>query len=152
MVFKGVKIISACFRDVLHMASALPLFVPHLFFFWCIGKAVFCDCCILAHLSRRLTSELIIRLASVVVVCRLSSVVHRPSSVVCSMSSVNIFKHLLFWNHWADWNEISCGACMGSGNKSLFVRINFCMGKSQNLVFFQKLFQPVIWKFVDAGS
>ena len=32
---------------------------------------------------------------------------------------VNIFKHLL-WNHWADWSQISYGASLGCGNKSLF--------------------------------
>ena len=33
---------------------------------------------------------------------------------------VNIFKHLLLWNHWADWSQISYGASLGRGNESLF--------------------------------
>ena len=43
----------------------------------------------LAHPSLWFTSELIVWVGSVVVV-----------------SSVNIFKHLLLWNHWADWSQI----------------------------------------------
>ena len=42
----------------------------------------------------------------------------RPS-VVCR-PSVNIFKHLLLWNHWANWTQISYGDSLGYGNESLF--------------------------------
>ena len=56
------------------------------------------------------------------VVCSLSLVVWSLSSVDCSLSSVNIFKHHLLWNRWADWSQISCGASMGWGNESLFAR------------------------------
>ena len=34
--------------------------------------------------------------------------------------SVNIFKHLLLWNHWANWTQISYGDSLGHGNESLF--------------------------------
>ena len=34
---------------------------------------------------------------------------------------VNIFKHLLLWNHWADWSQILYGAFLGRGNK-IFVQ------------------------------
>ena len=34
--------------------------------------------------------------------------------------SVNIFKHLLLWNHWANWTQISYGDSLGWGNESLF--------------------------------
>ena len=33
-------------------------------------------------------------------------------SYVCMY--VRVFKHLLLWNHWADWSQISYGASMGS--------------------------------------
>ena len=61
----------------------------------------------LAHLSRRLRGELLVYQW----LRRLSSVV-RPS--------VNIFKHLLLWNHWANWTQISCGDSLGWGNECLF--------------------------------
>ena len=35
-------------------------------------------------------------------------------------SSVNIFKHLLLWNYWANWTHISYGDSLGWGNESLF--------------------------------
>ena len=35
-------------------------------------------------------------------------------------SSVNIFKHLLLWNHWANWTQILYGDSLGRGNESLF--------------------------------
>ena len=63
--------------------------------------------CLLAHLSRRLTGELIgypwIRL---------------PSSSV--RSSVHIFKHLLLRNRLANQSQILCGASLGRGNESLY--------------------------------
>ena len=51
----------------------------------------------------------------------LASVV-RPSSVRPSVRrpSVNIFKHLLLWNHWANWTQISYGDSLGWGNEKLF--------------------------------
>ena len=55
----------------------------------------------LAHLSRRLMGEQIVYQS-----------LRRPS--------VNIFKHLLLWNHWANWTQISYGDPLGSGNESLF--------------------------------
>ena len=33
--------------------------------------------------------------------------------------SVNIFKRLLLWNHWANFAQISYGASLGWGNKTL---------------------------------
>ena len=45
--FKGVKIIQACFRNirvVSDVALVLSLFVLHLIFFWCLGRAVLRDC------------------------------------------------------------------------------------------------------------
>ena len=36
---------------------------------------------------------------------------------VCSVY-VNIFKHLLLRNHWADWSQISCEASLGRGNEN----------------------------------
>ena len=35
-------------------------------------------------------------------------------------ASINIFKHLLLWNHWAKWTQISHGDFLGWGNQSLF--------------------------------
>ena len=35
-------------------------------------------------------------------------------------SSVNIFKHLLLWNHWGNWAQILYGDSLGRGNESLF--------------------------------
>ena len=69
---------------------------------------------LLAHLSRRLIGELIVYQW----LRRPSSV--RPSSVVRRPSSVNIFKHLLLWNYWANWTHISYGGSLGWGNESLF--------------------------------
>ena len=48
----------------------------------------------------------------------------RPLSSVCMCvcMCVNIFKHLLRRNHWADWNQISLGASLEWGNESLFKR------------------------------
>ena len=69
---------------------------------------------LLAHLSRRLRGELLVYQW----LWRPSSVVCRPSSVV--RPSVNIFKHLLLWNHWANWTQISYGDSLTWGNKSLF--------------------------------
>ena len=40
---------------------------------------------------------------------------------VCSVY-VNIFKHLLLWNYWVDWSQISHGASLGRENESLFKR------------------------------
>ena len=60
----------------------------------------------LAHLSRRLRGELLVY-----------QWLRRPSSV---RPSVNIFKHLLLWNHWANWTQISYGDSLGWGNESLF--------------------------------
>ena len=40
----------------------------------------------------------------------------RPLSSVCVYACcmyVNNFKHLLLWNHWADWSQISCEAFLG---------------------------------------
>ena len=65
----------------------------------------------LAHLSRRLTVELI--------GCSWSGV--RPSSsVVVRPSVVNNFKHLLLQNYLPDQSQILCGASFGRGNESLF--------------------------------
>ena len=61
----------------------------------------------LAHLSRRLTSELIGYPWSGV----------RPSSVHLS---VHIFKHLLLQNHLGNQSQILYGASLGRGNESLF--------------------------------
>ena len=60
---------------------------------------------LLGHLSRRLRGELLVYQW----IPRLSV---RPS--------VNIFKHLLLWNHWANWTQISYGDSLGWGNESLF--------------------------------
>ena len=48
----------------------------------------------------------------------------RPSSVCPSVRpsfrpSVNIFKRLLLWSHWANFAQISYGASLGWGNKRL---------------------------------
>ena len=46
-----------------------------------------------------------------------------PVSVVrpsVRQSSVNIFKHLLLWNYWANWTHISYGDSLGWGYESLF--------------------------------
>ena len=59
----------------------------------------------LAHLRRRLRGELLVY-----------QWLRRPSG---RRPSVNIFKHLLFWNHWAIWTQISYGDSLGWGNKSL---------------------------------
>ena len=60
----------------------------------------------LAHLSRRLIGELIVY-----------QWLGRPSSVICRPSSVNIFKHLLLWNYWANWTHISYGDSLGWGER-----------------------------------
>ena len=65
-----------------------------------------CCCFLLAHLSRRLRGELLVH-----------QWLRRPSSVVRRPSSVNIFKHLLLWNHWANWTQISYGDSLGWGTK-----------------------------------
>ena len=62
----------------------------------------------LAHLSRRLTGELIGY-----------PWIRRPSSVRPS-SSVHIFKHLLLRNRLANQSQILCGASLGRGNESLY--------------------------------
>ena len=61
----------------------------------------------LAHLSRRLRGELLVY-----------QWLRCPSSVV--RPSVNIFKHLLLWNHWANLTQISYGDSLGWENESLF--------------------------------
>ena len=43
----------------------------------------------------------------------------RRPSVVCR-PSVHNFKHLLLWNHWANWTQISHRDSLGWGNESLF--------------------------------
>ena len=59
-----------------------------------------------AHLSFWLTGKLIAWVDSVV--------------DVCSLSSINIFKHLLLWNHRSNWSQISFGASLGwTGGKNL---------------------------------
>ena len=40
----------------------------------------------------------------------------RPLSSVC-LYAVNIFKHLLLWNHLGDWSLISYGASFGIGER-----------------------------------
>ena len=57
---------------------------------------------LLAHLSRRLIGELVVY------------------QWLRRLSSVNIFKHLLLWNYWANWTHISYGGSLGWGNESLF--------------------------------
>ena len=59
---------------------------------------------ILAHLSRRLISELIYR----------TLMVRRPSFV-------HNFKHLLLSNRLANQSQILCGASLGRGSESLFM-------------------------------
>ena len=61
---------------------------------------------LLAHLSRRLRGELLVY-----------QWLRRPAS---GRPSVNIFKHPLLWNHWANWTQISYGDSLGWGNESLF--------------------------------
>ena len=70
----------------------------------------------LAHLSRRLTGELIVYPWSGVR-RRPSSV--RPSSVV-RRPSFTMLKHLLLRNRLADQSQILCGASLGRGNEILF--------------------------------
>ena len=62
----------------------------------------------LAHLSRRLTDELI----GYPWIRRPLSSVRRPS--------VHIFKHLLLQNRLANQSQILCGASLGRGNESLY--------------------------------
>ena len=59
----------------------------------------------LAHLSRRLQGELIVY-----------QWLRRPASVVRPLS-VNIVKHLLLYNHCANWTQISNKDFLGWGNK-----------------------------------
>ena len=63
----------------------------------------------LAHLSRRLTGELIVYPWSGV---------RRPSSV--RRPSFTMLKHLLLRNRLADQSQILCGASLGRGNEILF--------------------------------
>ena len=37
-------IVLVCESDVSYMVLVLPFFVPHLCFFWCLGRAVLRDC------------------------------------------------------------------------------------------------------------
>ena len=79
---------------------------------WWVPHWVLVTLPLLAHLSRRLRGELLVY-----------QWLRRPSSVVRPSSvrpSVNIFKHLLLWNHWANWTQISYGDSLGWGNESLF--------------------------------
>ena len=70
---------------------------------------------LLAHLSRRLTGELI--------VYPWSGVRRRPSVVrpsVVRRPSFTMLKHLLLRNSLADQSQILCGASLGRGNEILF--------------------------------
>ena len=72
-------------------------------------------CHFLAHLSRRLTGELI--------VYPWSGVRRRPSVVrpsVVRRPSFTMLKHLLLRNRLADQSQILCGASLGRGNEILF--------------------------------
>ena len=55
-------------------------------------------------------------------VCRYMCRNGAVSPWVCVCMCINIYKHLLLWNHWAHWSQISCGASLGWGNESLFKR------------------------------
>ena len=80
------------------------------------GAAVAVTCIsFLAHLSRRLISELI--------VYQWSGVRRRPSVVVVVRrpSSSTMLKHLLLRNRLAYQSQILCGASLGRGNEILFV-------------------------------
>ena len=74
------------------------------------------SCVFLAHLSRRLTGELIVYPWSGV--RRRPSVV-RPSYVV-RRPSFTMLKHLLLRNRLADQSQILCGASLARGNEILF--------------------------------
>ena len=63
---------------------------------------------LLAHLSRRLTGELIVYQSS-----------RRPSVRGCVRLSVNTFKHEYLCNQSADWNEILSKASFGWGKASV---------------------------------
>ena len=91
---------------LLHMAFTPKIqIVPTLLFcferFDVLRNGIF-----LAHLSRRLIGELIVY-----------QWLRRPS---VRPSSVNIFKHLLLRNYWANWTHISYVDSLGWGNESLF--------------------------------
>ena len=60
----------------------------------------------LAHLSRRLTGELIGY-----------PWIRRPSSASVRLASVHIFKRLLLRNRLANRSQILCGASLGGGTK-----------------------------------
>ena len=51
-----------------------------------------------------------------------SLTVRRPS-VRLSVRPFTICKHLLLLNHWANFNQISCGASLGHGTKILLKKI-----------------------------
>ena len=79
---------------------------------------------------------------------------HFFSSSVCV--NVNIFKHLLLWNHWADWSQISYGASLGWGNECLFERswshdqdgTMLIYGKNLKKIFFSGTKRPMTWNLV----
>ena len=92
---------------------------------------------LLAHLSRRLRGELLVY-----------QWLRRPSSV---RPSVNIFKHLLLWNHRANWTQISYGDSLGWGNESLFkcswshdqMAAMPIYGKNPLQIFFSRTLRPM---------
>ena len=86
------------------LAAALSFFLSFLY-----SLLLLCSLVLpfLAHLSRRLRGELLVYQW-----LRCPSSFRRPS--------VNIFKHLLLWNHWGNWTQISYGDSLGWGNQRLF--------------------------------
>ena len=116
---------------------------------------------LLAHLSLLLTGELIVRVGSLVVVLD-----------VCL--SVNIFKHRLLGDHWADWSQISCeslhlcvcvcvwgggggGGTMkicsnGPGHMTKMAATRTIYGKNPSEMFFSWIFWPIVFVFGSGDS
>ena len=77
--------------------------------FYCNFEIIFFFAFLLAHLSQRLTSELIGY-----------PLIWRPSVSRHRRPSVHNFKHLLLQNCLANQSQILCGASLGRGDESLY--------------------------------
>ena len=67
--------------------------------------------------------------------------------LACVYMCVNIFKHVLLWNHWADWSQISCGASLGWGNESLLKKSPGHMTKMATMPIYGKNLKKIIFSW-----
>ena len=91
-------------------------------------------CLFLAHLSWRLRGDLSVYQS-----------LRRPLPV--RLSSVNIFKHLLLWHHWANWTQISYENSLGWGHMTNMAATPK-YGETPLKIFFSRTRRPMIWDLI----